>query len=53
MTGYRVEKREESSKKWTIVEEISAFDTVYKVSKLKENVGIFFAVAAKKKIGYA
>ena len=52
MTGYRVEKCEETSEKWVKVEDIKAFDTAYKVTGLKEGVGYFFSVSAKNTVGY-
>ena len=52
VTGYKVEKCEEKKKDWAVVEEVSAFDTTCKVTGLKQEVGYFFQVSAKNKVGY-
>ena len=52
ITGYRVEKCEETSEEWVKVEDIKAFDTVYKVTSLKEGMGYYFSVSAKNQVGY-
>ena len=52
VTGYRVEKCEETSEEWVKVEDIKSFDTVYKVTSLKDGVGYYFSVSAKNQAGY-
>ncbi|XP_046554801.1 titin-like [Haliotis rubra] len=52
VTHYKIEKCEEKSKDWVKVDEVKSYDTAYKVEKLKENVGYFFAVTAKNEVGY-
>lgn len=32
--------------------EVKAMDTTYKVTDLKENVGLYFAVTAKNEVGF-
>ena len=52
VTGYRVERCEETSEEWVKVEDIKSYDTVYKVTGLKEGVGYLFSVSAKNQVGY-
>ena len=52
VTGYRVEKCEETSEEWVKVEDIKSYDTVYKVTGLKEGKGYYFSVSAKNQAGY-
>ena len=52
VTGYRVEKCEETSEEWVKVEDIKPYDTVYKVTGLKEGTGYYFSVSAKNQVGY-
>lgn len=51
ITGYIIEKCEETSEAWMKVGSVKAFDTSFKVLDLKENVGYFFAVSAKNEAG--
>ena len=52
VTGYRVEKCEETSEEWVRVEDVKSYDTVYKVTGLKDGVGYYFSVSAKNQAGY-
>ncbi|KAK7507540.1 hypothetical protein BaRGS_00001475, partial [Batillaria attramentaria] len=52
ITNYRIEKCEETSEEWIKIEDIKSFDTVYKVTGLKENVGYYFSVSAKNQVGF-
>ena len=52
VTGYRVEKCEETSEEWVKVEDVKSYDTVYKVTGLKDGVGYYFSVSAKNQAGY-
>jgi titin len=51
VTGYRVEKCEETSDDWVKVEDLKAFDLTLKVTGLKDTVGYFFAVSAQNSAG--
>lgn len=51
ITGYMVEKCEETSDKWMKVKSLKPYDTTLKVTDLKENVGYFFAVSAENEAG--
>jgi predicted phage tail protein len=50
VTSYTVNKKEDK-KEWKIVETIKAFDTSYKVTDLKYDIGYFFSVAAVNEAG--
>ena len=53
VTGYRIEKCEETADEWVKVEEVKAYDTNFKIEKLKDTVGYFFSVSAKNEVGYS
>lgn len=52
ITNYKIEKCEDTSDEWVKVEEVKSYDTSFKVEKLKENVGYYFAVSAKNEVGF-
>ncbi len=52
ITNYKIEKCDDKSDDWVKVEEVKAYDLTYKVEKLKDNVGYYFAVSAKNEAGY-
>ena len=52
ITGYCVEKCDELTDDWIWVAEVNPFDTSYKLTDLKVDVGYLFSVTAKNCIGY-